>query len=70
MRWRKDPAGQKEKAAGVLAAAGGAVPRTNPPSVYFEVLNEPFDKLTPELWNEYFAEALANDPPRPIRRAR
>jgi endoglucanase len=30
-----------------------------PASVYFEVLNEPFGKLTPELWNEYFAEALA-----------
>jgi endoglucanase len=29
-----------------------------PTSVYFEVLNEPFGKLTPELWNEYFAEAL------------
>ena len=28
-------------------------------SVYFEVLNEPSQKLTPELWNEYFAEALA-----------
>jgi endoglucanase len=30
-----------------------------PGSVYFEVLNEPFGKLTPELWNEYFVEALA-----------
>ena len=25
----------------------------------FEVLNEPHDALTPELWNVYFAEALA-----------
>lgn len=24
----------------------------------FEVMNEPHDKLTPELWNEYFADAL------------
>jgi endoglucanase len=30
-----------------------------PASVYFEVLNEPFGQLTPELWNEYFGEALA-----------
>jgi endoglucanase len=30
-----------------------------PASVYFEILNEPFGKLTPALWNEYFAEALA-----------
>jgi len=29
-----------------------------PTTVFFEVLNEPFGKLTPELWNEYFAEAL------------
>ncbi|MFO1513218.1 MAG: glycoside hydrolase family 5 protein [Verrucomicrobiota bacterium] len=29
-----------------------------PGSVYFEVLNEPFGKLTPELWNEYFSQAL------------
>ncbi|MHA8091180.1 cellulase family glycosylhydrolase [Aquirufa regiilacus] len=27
--------------------------------LYFEVLNEPHDALTPELWNTYFAEALA-----------
>jgi len=30
-----------------------------PETVFFEVLNEPSQKLTPELWNEYFAEALA-----------
>lgn len=27
-------------------------------TVLFEVLNEPHGKLTPELWNEYFAEVL------------
>jgi aryl-phospho-beta-D-glucosidase BglC (GH1 family) len=27
--------------------------------LYFEVLNEPHDALTPPLWNAYFAEALA-----------
>ena len=30
-----------------------------PDSVLFEVLNEPCRKLTPVLWNEYLAEALA-----------
>ncbi|MCC5930935.1 MAG: cellulase family glycosylhydrolase [Cyclobacteriaceae bacterium] len=29
-------------------------------SLLFEVLNEPHDNLTPELWNEYFEEALLN----------
>jgi endoglucanase len=28
-------------------------------TVFFEVLNEPSQKLTPDLWNEYFAEALS-----------
>ncbi|HNQ72383.1 MAG TPA: cellulase family glycosylhydrolase [Verrucomicrobiota bacterium] len=30
-----------------------------PATLYFEVLNEPSQQLTPALWNEYFAEALA-----------
>ncbi len=30
-----------------------------PATVCFEILNEPFGKLTPELWNEYFTEVLA-----------
>jgi endoglucanase len=30
-----------------------------PESVLFEVLNEPSGKLTPALWNDYLAEALA-----------
>ena len=30
-----------------------------PADVFFEVLNEPFGKLTPALWNDYFREALA-----------
>ena len=29
-----------------------------PDSLLFEVLNEPHGNLTPELWNEYFADAL------------
>ncbi len=30
-----------------------------PDSLYFELLNEPTDKLTPELWNDYLSRALA-----------
>jgi hypothetical protein len=30
-----------------------------PDDVVFELLNEPFGKLTPEMWNDYLKEALA-----------
>ena len=30
-----------------------------PPEVIFEILNEPNQKLTPKLWNQYLREALA-----------
>ena len=53
-----DPAGGKEKLLAFwrqMAARYQSATNT----LYFEVLNEPFGKLTPELWNEYFAEALA-----------
>lgn len=30
-----------------------------PPSVYFEILNEPNGEMTPDVWNQYLAEALA-----------
>ena len=33
--------------------------RDLPSEVLFEVLNEPHDRLTPEIWNRYFADALA-----------
>lgn len=33
--------------------------KSSPESVVFEILNEPAKKLTPELWNDYLAEALA-----------
>ncbi len=33
--------------------------RTAPPSVFFELLNEPSHKMTPGLWNEYLKDALA-----------
>jgi len=43
-----------------------------PDSVLFEVLNEPSRKLTPALWNEYLAEALAiiREEPHPHRHRR
>ncbi len=33
--------------------------RDLPPSVCFEILNEPHGKLTPELWNQVYPQALA-----------
>jgi len=33
--------------------------RASPSSVLFEILNEPCRKLTPDLWNQYLAAALA-----------
>jgi endoglucanase len=33
--------------------------RDRPDRLYFELLNEPHDKLTPGLWNDYLREALA-----------
>ena len=33
--------------------------QTAPPTVYFEVLNEPNGEMTPDLWNQYLSEALA-----------
>lgn len=32
--------------------------RKKPADLIFEILNEPHDQLTPDLWNEYAAEAL------------
>jgi endoglucanase len=29
------------------------------PEIMFEILNEPHDQLTPQLWNQYLAEALS-----------
>jgi endoglucanase len=54
----EDPPGNKEK---FLAAWRQLSMRykDEPESVLFEILNEPSSKLTPELWNEYLAEALA-----------
>ncbi len=52
-----DPAGNKEKFLAFWRQTAAHF-QNAPAGVFFEVLNEPFGKLTPELWNEYFAEAL------------
>jgi endoglucanase len=53
----KDPAGNKEKFLAFWRQVAAHY-QNAPGTVCFEVLNEPFGKLTPELWNEYLAEAL------------
>ena len=53
-----DPAGNKAR---FLAFWSQAAPhfKEAPPSVMFEILNEPNKALTPALWNQYLSEALA-----------
>ncbi|HVM50863.1 MAG TPA: SGNH/GDSL hydrolase family protein [Candidatus Acidoferrum sp.] len=53
-----DPEGNKEKFLAFWQQAAAKY-QHEPDSVYFEVLNEPCRKLTPALWNQYLAEALA-----------
>lgn len=52
-----DPAGNKDKFLAFWRQTAAHFQNAST-GVFFEVLNEPFGKLTPELWNEYFAEAL------------
>jgi len=54
----RDPEGNRAR---FLAFWAQAAPhfRDAPPSVLFEILNEPNTRLTPPLWNEYLAGALA-----------
>jgi endoglucanase len=54
----EDPAGRKAQ---WLAFWKQIAPRFKdaPDELVFELLNEPFGKLTPELWNEYLKEGLA-----------
>ena len=54
----EDPASRKEA---WLSFWRQVAPRFKdaPDDVVFELLNEPFGKLTPELWNEYLKEGLA-----------
>jgi aryl-phospho-beta-D-glucosidase BglC (GH1 family) len=53
-----DPEGNKEKFLAFWRQIAARYQRA-PDSVLFEVLNEPSRKLTPALWNQYLAEALA-----------
>jgi aryl-phospho-beta-D-glucosidase BglC (GH1 family) len=53
-----DPEGKKEKFLAFWRQAAAHYQHA-PDSVLFEVLNEPCRKLTPALWNQYLAEALA-----------
>ncbi|HVO12314.1 MAG TPA: glycoside hydrolase family 5 protein [Vicinamibacteria bacterium] len=54
----EDPVGRKEM---LLSFWRQIAPRFKdaPDEVVFELLNEPFGKLTPEMWNGYLKEALA-----------
>jgi endoglucanase len=54
----KDPLGNKER---FLAAWKQMAERyrDSPDNVVFEILNEPYGKLTPEMWNQFLREALA-----------
>jgi len=54
----KDPAGLKQKFLSFWQQVAPHYQKA-PGSVVFEILNEPNGQLTPELWNQYLAEALA-----------
>ncbi|HTA17251.1 MAG TPA: glycoside hydrolase family 5 protein [bacterium] len=53
-----DPAGQRERFLGIWAQLAHHY-RGYPRTLLLEVLNEPHDKLTPELWNALMPQALA-----------
>jgi endoglucanase len=54
----KDPAAHREQFLAFWRQVAAHCAHA-PDSVLFEVLNEPSEKLTPALWNEYFRDALA-----------
>lgn len=54
----KDPAGQRERFLSQWYQIADHF-RNYPDSLLFEVLNEPHGNLTPLMWNDYFADALA-----------
>jgi len=53
----EDPLGQKDRFLAQWSQIADYF-QDYPDSLVFEVLNEPHDNLTPELWNEFFAQAL------------
>jgi aryl-phospho-beta-D-glucosidase BglC (GH1 family) len=54
----EDPAGQKDRFLSQWDQIANHF-QDYPDSLLFEVMNEPHGNLTPVLWNEYFADALA-----------
>ncbi|MBE0543243.1 MAG: glycoside hydrolase family 5 protein [Verrucomicrobia bacterium] len=54
----KDPEANKEKLLAFWRQISARY-QNAPSSVVFEILNEPSQKLTPEMWNGYLREALA-----------
>jgi endoglucanase len=54
----KDPAANKEQFLAFWRQMATHY-QNSPKEVWFEILNEPSEKLTEELWNDYFVEALA-----------
>ena len=53
-----DPAGNRERFLSVWEQMAARY-RSAPAEVLFEILNEPNQKLTPVLWNDYLRDALA-----------
>ncbi len=53
-----DPAAQKQRFLSLWQQIAEHY-RSYSPNLLFEILNEPHDQLTPELWNTFLAEALA-----------
>ena len=53
-----DPVGNKDRFLSMWSKIAGHC-RDRPRQVLFEILNEPHGKLTPDLWNEFLAEAVA-----------
>jgi endoglucanase len=54
----RDPEGNKEEFLAFWRQISARC-QNAPKSVYFEILNEPSQKLTPAMWNGYLREALA-----------
>jgi len=52
-----DPVGHKDRFLGIWRQIAEHY-RDHPPTVLFELLNEPTSNLNPSLWNEYLNEAL------------
>ena len=69
----EDPAGRKAQWLAFWTQIAARF-KDAPDDVVFELLNEPFGKLTPEMWNDYLEEGLAvvraTNPTRAVDRRR